>query len=128
MRSVAAGFAFAAALAVAAPTVAQVRTEHAWVPVTVEAADGDAAGAASAETTARGLEAVRSVFGDERVPRVSIEAGRSTGWRGVVGRDGLPIGIDRFGASAKDKDLATYSGLTSEAIASRVKSFPPVAP
>ena len=63
MRFVAAGFALAAALAVAAPTVAQVRTEHAWVPVTVEAADGDAAGAAAAETTARGLEAVRSVFG-----------------------------------------------------------------
>jgi transketolase len=34
------------------------------------------------------------------VPKISIEAGATMGWWKYVGRDGVAIGIDRFGASA----------------------------
>ena len=34
------------------------------------------------------------------VPKISVEAGATMGWWKYVGRDGVAIGIDRFGASA----------------------------
>ena len=34
------------------------------------------------------------------VPKISIEAGATMGWWKYIGRDGVAIGIDRFGASA----------------------------
>jgi transketolase len=34
------------------------------------------------------------------VPKISVEAGATMGWWKYVGRDGVTIGIDRFGASA----------------------------
>jgi transketolase len=34
------------------------------------------------------------------VPKISIEAGATLGWYKYIGRDGIAIGIDRFGASA----------------------------
>jgi transketolase len=34
------------------------------------------------------------------VPKISIEAGATMGWWKFVGRDGVAIGLDRFGASA----------------------------
>jgi transketolase len=34
------------------------------------------------------------------VPKISLEAGATMGWWKYVGRDGLTLGIDRFGASA----------------------------
>jgi transketolase len=34
------------------------------------------------------------------VPKISVEAGATMGWWKYIGRDGMAIGIDRFGASA----------------------------
>ena len=34
------------------------------------------------------------------VPKISVEAGITMGWHKFIGRDGIAIGIDRFGASA----------------------------
>ncbi len=34
------------------------------------------------------------------VPKISVEAGATMGWWKYIGREGVPIGIDRFGASA----------------------------
>ena len=34
------------------------------------------------------------------VPKISIEAGATLGWYKYIGRDGIAIGLDRFGASA----------------------------
>ena len=56
------------------------------------------------------------------VATVSIEAGTTMGWHKYVGRDGLTIGIDRFGLSAPDKDLFPYFGLTVEAIVPQIKA------
>jgi transketolase len=55
------------------------------------------------------------------VPLVAVEAGRGESWRGLVGRDGLVYGIDRFGASAPYKKLAEYFGFVPEALAKRVR-------
>jgi len=34
------------------------------------------------------------------VPKISVEAGATMGWWKYIGREGIAIGIDRFGASA----------------------------
>ncbi len=53
---------------------------------------------------------------------VSIEAGTTFGWHKWTGRDGINIGIDRFGLSAPAEELFKYFGLTSEAIVAQVKA------
>ena len=70
-----------------------------------------------------GDAAYRAVLPDDGLPRVSIEAGRTTPWRAVVGRDGLTIGVDTFGASAPDKDLAVKYGLTPDAVTTKIKGW-----
>lgn len=51
---------------------------------------------------------------------VSIEAGVTMGWERYVGRDGLTIGIDQFGASAPAEDLFPLFGFTVEAIREKI--------
>ena len=51
---------------------------------------------------------------------VSIEAGATLGWERYTGRDGLTIGLDRFGASAPAGDLFRRFGFTAEAIVPRI--------
>jgi len=54
------------------------------------------------------------------VRRVSIEAGRTTAWQGIVGDGGLCIGIDRFGASAPQAALAQHLGLTAAEVTAKI--------
>jgi transketolase len=56
-------------------------------------------------------------------PTIGIEAGRTEPWSAIVGRDGLKIGIDRFGASAPAGVLAQQYGLTAESVTARVRKF-----
>jgi transketolase len=56
----------------------------------------------------------------EGVLRVALEAGRGSGWLGVVGESGLVIGIDRFGASAPWERIAEELGFTAEKVAQRI--------
>ncbi len=51
------------------------------------------------------------------IPRVTIEAGRTTPWKGVTGFGGVAIGVDRFGASAPAERLQVEFGLTAEKVA-----------
>jgi transketolase len=53
---------------------------------------------------------------------VSIEAGTTLGWQKYTGRDGLTIGLDRFGASAPAKVLFQHFGFTAEAIVPQILS------
>jgi len=55
--------------------------------------------------------------------RVSVEAGATGWWKGIVGDQGLTIGIDRFGESAPAEALAEHFGFTGEAIAERVRKW-----
>ncbi|WP_040161947.1 transketolase [Nigerium massiliense] len=49
------------------------------------------------------------------VPRVSIEAGVTDGWRDVLGCNSASLGLDHFGASASGKVLYKEFGITAEA-------------
>ena len=51
------------------------------------------------------------------VPRVSMEAGVTWFWRGVVGDRGIAMGIDSFGESAPADQLYKHFKLTPEAMA-----------
>lgn len=48
--------------------------------------------------------------------RVSVEAGATGLWRGVVGDRGVSVGIDHFGASADYKTLFEKFGVTADAV------------
>ena len=56
-------------------------------------------------------------------PRASVEAASTFGWERIVGRDGLMIGLDRFGASAPGAVLAEEFGFTGESVAKRIRAF-----
>lgn len=56
------------------------------------------------------------VLGGDIGVRVSIEAGVAQGWHKYIGRDGVAISIETFGASAPAKDLAVAYGFTVDAI------------
>ena len=50
------------------------------------------------------------------VPRVSVEAGVTTGWQRWLGGNGVALGVDSFGASAPYKEIYKHFGLTVERI------------
>ena len=53
----------------------------------------------------------------------AIEAARGLEWWRLLGRDGLVIGIDRFGESAPEKALAEAFGFTPAKVAERLESW-----
>lgn len=61
-----------------------------------------------------------SVFGGDLGKRVSIEAGVDQGWHKYIGRDGIAICMETFGASAPYRDLAQEFGFTVESILDRI--------
>ena len=63
-----------------------------------------------------------AVLPDDGTPIVAIEAGRGESLRRFVGRRGLVIGMEGFGASAPYADLAAHFGFTASAVAVRVKA------
>lgn len=52
---------------------------------------------------------------------VAIELGSPQGWAQYVGRDGLVIGINTFGASAPGDRIAKEYGFTAESIINKIK-------
>ncbi len=55
--------------------------------------------------------------------RVSVEAAATLGWHRFVGRDGIAIGIDRFGASAPGDVVMAHLGITLEAVVEAATSL-----
>ncbi len=55
--------------------------------------------------------------------RLAIEAGNPLGWERYVGRKGVVMGVDRFGASAPAADLADEYLLTVEEVTRRVRGL-----
>jgi transketolase len=66
-------------------------------------------------------ESVRQAILPPGVRRAAIEIGSSKFWKGVVGLDGLVIGIDRFGASAPWERLQTEFGFSAEQVAITIR-------
>jgi transketolase len=56
----------------------------------------------------------------QAMPRVSVEAGTTFGWREWVGTRGAAVGIDRFGASAPGEVLLSELGITPSAVIAAV--------
>ncbi len=54
-------------------------------------------------------------------PRVAIEAAGPFGWDRWLGSDGVFIGMQGYGASAKAEDLYKHFGITAEAIVAAVR-------
>ncbi len=62
-----------------------------------------------------------SVLPSKVTKRVSIEAGITEGWSRYVDRDGISIGVDKFGASAPGPIVMKEYGITSDAVVSAVE-------
>jgi transketolase len=60
------------------------------------------------------LEYRHHVLPPDVVARVSVEAGVTQGWERYTGAAGGSVGIDRFGASAPEKDLFEFFDITVE--------------
>jgi transketolase len=71
------------------------------------------------------FEAQPQAYRDEVIPDgvlvASVEAGSTLGWERYTGRDGIRIGLDRFGASAPAEQLFAEFGFTADAIAAAVR-------
>ena len=63
-----------------------------------------------------------AIIPDDGTPIVAIEAGRGETLRRFVGRRGLVIGMESFGASAPYTDLAIHFGFTASSVATRIKA------
>jgi transketolase len=62
----------------------------------------------------------QKVCGGDIGIRVAIEAGSELGWHKYIGLNGIAICLERFGASAPEKDLAKAFGFTVEDIVERL--------
>jgi transketolase len=60
------------------------------------------------------------VLGNQKALRVAIEAGISQGWEGLLGFDGLFIGMNDFGASGKGEDLFKHFGINADNVCKKV--------
>lgn len=61
-----------------------------------------------------------SVIGGDLGQRVSIEAATTFGWSKWIGPEGIAIGIDTYGESAPQSDLAAEFGFTVDSILDRI--------
>ncbi len=66
---------------------------------------------------AQSAEYRRSVLGPAGTPRVSVEAGVTTGWEKYTGGNGATIGINTFGASGPGGKVLAHFGFTKENVA-----------
>ncbi len=58
-----------------------------------------------------------SVLGKPGTPRVSVEAGITTGWATWTGENGAHVGMSTYGLSGPGKDVLKYFGFTREHVA-----------
>jgi transketolase len=73
------------------------------------------------------FEAQPAAYREQVVPRshrvAVVEAARGLEWWRYAGRDGLVVGIDRFGASAPEKALAEEFGFTPAKVAEKIAAW-----
>jgi transketolase len=56
-----------------------------------------------------------AIIGDAPV-KIAVEAGVRFGWDGVIGHDGIFVGMSSFGASGPYKEVYKHFGITPEAV------------
>ena len=64
-----------------------------------------------------------SVLPPGGAPRVSVEAGRTLGWRRFTGDSGRTIGVDRFGASAPGPLVMEKLGISTSRIVGTIREM-----
>ena len=69
-----------------------------------------------------GEEYILSIF-PHGVPKISLEAGATMGWWKYIGRDGIAIGLDRFGASASAPEVQNKLGISAKAVVEAAKKL-----
>jgi transketolase len=57
------------------------------------------------------------------VPKISVEAGATMGWWKYIGRDGVAIGVDKFGASAPGPIVMEKYGISVENVVAHAKKL-----
>ena len=57
------------------------------------------------------------------IPKISLEAGATMGWWKYIGRDGIAIGLDRFGASAPAPLVQDKLGISASAVVEAAKKL-----
>ena len=57
------------------------------------------------------------------IPKISLEAGATMGWWKYIGRDGICIGLDRFGASAPAPLVQDKLGISAAAVVEAAKKL-----
>ena len=57
------------------------------------------------------------------IPKISVEAGATMGWWKYIGRDGVAIGIDRFGASAPGPIVLEKLGISVAHVVEHAKKL-----
>ena len=57
------------------------------------------------------------------VPKISVEAGATMGWWKYIGRDGIAVGLDRFGASAPGKIAMEKLGISVQVVVDHAKKL-----
>ena len=70
----------------------------------------------------QGPEYIASLF-PHGVPKISLEAGATMGWWKYIGRDGICIGLDRFGASAPAPLVQDKLGISAAAVVEAAKKL-----
>jgi transketolase len=70
----------------------------------------------------QGHDYIMSLF-PHGVPKISLEAGATLGWWKYVGRDGIVIGLDRFGASAPAPLVQDKLGISAAAVVDAAKKL-----
>ena len=68
-------------------------------------------------------EAYKDSIFPHGVPKISIEAGSTMGWWKYIGRDGIAIGVDRFGASAPGPIVLDKFGFNVGNVVEKAKSL-----
>jgi len=64
----------------------------------------------------------RSILDHKADLKVSVEAGAGLGWERFVGRDGLIISQESYGASAPEPVMAEHFGFTGEKVYQKIKA------
>jgi transketolase len=68
-------------------------------------------------------EAYKASIFPHGVPKISIEAGATMGWWRYIGRDGVAIGVDKFGASAPGPIVMEKYGISVANVVEHAKKL-----
>ncbi len=67
-------------------------------------------------------EAYKDSIFPHGIPKVSVEAGATMGWWKYIGRDGVAIGVDKFGASAPGPEVLDKYGFNTDNLIKSVQT------